>query len=146
MALLNASWRLRSHLKRSDTYSLSTPALPLLPIAPSLRQLSRQLNQRQPPRSPELLRVGEIEGAHAQHDAATSRSAKDPGPRSPWIRCIRSFPDQPGRKRRGQSLATTGPPRKRPLMYLSPPRVTLGAEESVFSVPHALYRPGVIAK
>ncbi len=34
---------------------------------------------------PDLLRVGEIEGAHARHNATPSRSAKDPGPRSPWI-------------------------------------------------------------
>ncbi len=81
-ALLNASRRLWSHLRRCDTSSLSAPALLLLPIAPNLRRLRRQLNQRQPPRSPDLLRVGEIEGAHARHDATPSRSAKDPGPRS----------------------------------------------------------------
>ncbi len=37
-----------------------------------------------PPATPEpdLLRVGEMEGAHARHDATPSRSAKDPGPKS----------------------------------------------------------------
>ncbi len=40
----------------------------------------------------------------------------------PWIQCLRSLPDQPGRSRRGPSLTTAGPPRKRPLMCLSPPR------------------------
>ncbi len=45
-ALLNASRRLRSRLKRCDTSSLSAPALLLLPVAPGLRRLNRQLNQR----------------------------------------------------------------------------------------------------
>ncbi len=56
-ALLNASQRLRSCLRRCDTSSLNAPALPLLPVAPDLRRLSIQLNQRQPPRSPNLLRA-----------------------------------------------------------------------------------------
>ncbi len=42
---------LRSRLS-CDTSSLSAPALPLLPVAPDLRWLSRQLNQRQPPPEP----------------------------------------------------------------------------------------------
>ncbi len=46
--MLNASRRLRSHLRRCKTSSLSAPALLLLPVAPGLRQISRQLNQRQP--------------------------------------------------------------------------------------------------
>ncbi len=100
-ALLNASRRLRSRLKRCDTSSLSAPALLLLPVASGLRRLSRQLNQRQPPLSPDLLRASEIEGAHARHGATHSRSAKDPGPRSPWIRRLRCPPDQLGRKRGG---------------------------------------------
>ncbi len=116
--------------------SLSAPSLLLLPIAPSLHRLSRQLNQRQPPLIPDLLRVGEIEGTHARHDTTPSRSAKYPGPRLPWFQRIRTPPDQPDRKRRGPSLATTGQPRKQPLMCLSPPRFILGAEESVFLVPH----------
>ncbi len=95
---------------RCNTSSISAPAFPLLPVAPDLHQLSRQLNQRQPPRNPDLLRVGEIEGAHARHDATPSRSAKAPGPRLPWIRRLRNPPEQPGRKRRGPSLATAGPP------------------------------------
>ncbi len=119
-----------------NTSSLSATELLLLPVAPGLRRLSRQLNQRQPPLSPDLLRVGEIDGAHTRDNATPSRSAKDPVPRSPWIRRFRSPPDQPGRKRRGPSLATAGPPRKQPLMYLSPPRLTLGGEESVFMDPH----------
>ncbi len=127
-ALLNASRRLRSRLRRCDTSSLNAPALPLLPVAPDLRRLSRQLNQHQPPRSPDLLRVGEIEGAHARHDATPSRSAKDPGPKSPWIRRLRNPPEQPGRKRRGPSLATSGQPRKQPVSCLSPPHLALGAE------------------
>ncbi len=65
-ALLNASRRLRSRLKRCDTSSLNAPALLLLPDTPKLCQLSRQPNQRQPPRSPDLLRGGDIEGAHAR--------------------------------------------------------------------------------
>ncbi len=63
---LNASRRLRSRLKRCNTSSLNTPALLLLPVAPNLYRLSRQPNKRQPPRSPDLLRSGEIEGAHTQ--------------------------------------------------------------------------------
>ncbi len=85
-ALLNASRRLRSRLKRCDNSSLSAPALLLLPVTLGLRQLSRQLSQCQSPLSPNLLRVGEIEGAHARHDPTPSRSTKDPGPRSSWIR------------------------------------------------------------
>ncbi len=82
------------------------------------------------PRSPDFRRRGEIEGAHARQDATTSLSAKDPGPRLPWIQCLRSLPDQPGRRRRGPSLATAGPPRKRPLMCLSPPHGMLGGEKN----------------
>ncbi len=47
--------------------------------------------------------------AHAWHDATLSRSAKDPCPRSYWFRRLRNPPEQPGRKRRGPSLATAGP-------------------------------------
>ncbi len=65
-ALLNASQRLTSRLKRCNTSSLNAPALLLLPVAPNLCLLSRQPNQRQPPRSPDLLRVCEIEGSQAQ--------------------------------------------------------------------------------
>ncbi len=131
-ALLNNSRRLRSRLKRCDSSSLSAPALLLLPVAPVLRRLSRQLNQCQPPLSPELLRVGEIEGAYARHHATPFPKCT----RSPKIQRLRSPPDQPGRKRRGPSLATARPPHKQPLMHLSPPRLTLGAEESVFLVPN----------
>ncbi len=114
----------------------STPAvLLLLSVATDLRRLSRQQNQRQPPWSPDLLSVDEIAGAHARHDAISSRSAKDPRPKSPWIRHLKNPPEQPGRKRRGPSLATTGPPRKQPLMCLLPPRLALSAEESVFMDP-----------
>ncbi len=84
-ALLNASRRIRSRLRRCDTSSLNAPALPLLPVAPNLRRLSRKLNQRQPPLSPDLLRVGKIEGAHTRHDATPSQIAKDPGPRGSGI-------------------------------------------------------------
>ncbi len=49
--------------------------------------------------------------------------------------CLRNPPEQPGRKRRGLSLATAGPPIKQPLLCFSPPRLTLGAEESVFTDP-----------
>ncbi len=87
-------------------------------------------------RSPDLLRIGEIEGAHARHNTTPFRSPKDPGPRSPWIRPLRNPPEQPGKKRRGPSLATAGPPRKQPLMCLSPPRLALDAEESIFMDPH----------
>ncbi len=104
--------------------------------APDLRRLSRQLNKHQPPQSPNLLKVGEIEGTNARRNATLSRSTKDPGPRSPWTRCLRNPPQQPGRKRRGPSLATTGPPRKQPLLYISPPPLVLGTEESVFMDPH----------
>ncbi len=122
-ASLNVSRRLRSRLKRCDTSSPNTPALLLLPVTPNLRRLSKQPNQRQPPRSPDLRRRGEIEGnAYAWQDA--------------FLQCLRSFPDQPGRRRRGLSLATSGPPRKRPLMCLSPPRGMLGADKYVFLVPH----------
>ncbi len=77
-----------------------------------------------------------MEGAHARHNTTPSQSAKYPGPRSPWIQHLRSPPDQPDRKRRSPNLATAGPPCKQPLMCLLPPRLTLGAEESVFLVPH----------
>ncbi len=39
-------------------------------------------------------------------------------------------------KEEGPGLATTGPPRNQPLLCLSPPRLTMGAEESVFMDPH----------
>ncbi len=51
--------------------------------------------------------------------------------RLPWIRRLRSPPDQAGRNRRGPSLATAGPPCKQPLMGLLSPRSVLGAERSV---------------
>ncbi len=110
-------------------HSLDAPTR--LPVAQGLRRLSRQLSQCQPPLTPDLLRVGEIEGAHARHNATPSRSAKDPGPRLPWIRRLRSPPYQPGRKGKGAEFSY-----KQPLMCLSPPRLMLGAEESVFLVPH----------
>ncbi len=94
-ALRSASRRLRSHLRRCDTSSLSVPALLLLSVILGLHQLSRKLSQHQPPLSPDLLRVVEKEGAHAWHDTTPSQSANDPGPRSPWIQCLRSPPDQP---------------------------------------------------
>ncbi len=75
-ALLNASRRLRSRLRRCDTSSLSTPAPPLLPVASDLRRLSRQKKKRQPPRSPEPLTVCDIEGSPDRHDTTPSRSAK----------------------------------------------------------------------
>ncbi len=83
-------------------HSLDAPTR--LPVAQGLRRLSRQLSQRQPPLTPDLLRVGEIEGAHARHDATPSRSAKDPSPRLHWIRRLRS-PHQPGRKRKGAEFS-----------------------------------------
>ncbi len=134
--LLNASRRLRSHLRQCNTSSLNAPALTLLQVTPDLRRLSRQLNQRQAPRSPDLLKIGEIEGARARHNAAPSRSAKDPSPRSPWVWHLSNLPEQPGRKRRGPSLATTGPPSKQALLCLSAPHLELGAEEILFIHPH----------
>ncbi len=68
-------------------------------------------------------------------NATPSRSIKDPGPRSPWIRRLRNPPEQPGSKMSCPSLATAGPPRKQPLLYLSPPCLAPGAEESVFVAP-----------
>ncbi len=112
----------------SGDATLNAPALPLLLVAPDLRPLSRQLNNPLP-RSPDPLRVGEIEGE-------ASQSAKDPGPRSPWIRRLRNPPEQPGRKRRVPSLATAGPPCKQPLLCLSLPCLALGLEESVFMDPN----------
>ncbi len=127
----NGLRRLRSRLKRCNTSSQNAPVLLLL-VAPSLRRLSSPPSQSQPLQSPYLLRVGRIEGVPARQDA--TRSASDPGLRLPWIRRLRSPPDQPGRKRRGQSLAIARPPRKQPLMCLLSPRSALGAEESVFLV------------
>ncbi len=72
---------------------------------------------------------GSGEGAHARHDATLSQSAKDSVPRLLWIRCLRNPPEQPGKKSRGPNLAITGPPRKQPLLCLSPPRLVLGTEE-----------------
>ncbi len=57
---------------------------------------------------------------------------------TPWIQRLRDPPDQPGRKRRGPSLATTGPPSKQLLMCLWPPHLMLGAEQSVFLVTAAI--------
>ncbi len=111
-------------------------ALLLLPVALNLRRLRRQLSQSQPLLSSDLLGIGGIEGVHARHNATPSRSTKDPGTRSTWIRHLRSPPDQQGRKRRSPSLATAGPPRKLPLMCLLQPRSALGAEESMLLVPH----------
>ncbi len=105
-------------------------------IHPDLRRLSRQLSQRQPLLSPDLLRIGRIEAVLARHNATPSQSTKDPGPSSPWNRRLRSPPDQPGRKRRGLRLTTVGPPRKQSKMCLLLPRSALGAEESVLLVPH----------
>ncbi len=139
-ALLNVSRRLRSRLKRCDTSSLNAPALLLLPVAPNLCQLSRQPNQRQPPWSPDLRRRGAIEGANARKDATTSLSAKDPGPRLPWIQCLRILPDQPGRRRRDPSLATIGPHGKRPLIVsLATSRNAWCREKCVFGSSLARY-------
>ncbi len=99
-ALLNASQRLRSRLRRCDISSLNAPALSLLPVAPDLRRLSIQLNQRQPPRSPDLLRVSEIELTLGM-TLPLPKSAKDLSPRSLWILRLRNPPEQPGRKKRG---------------------------------------------
>ncbi len=44
-------------------------------------------------------------------------------PRSSWIRRLRNPPKQPGRKRKGPSLTTAGPPRKQPLLCLLPPTI-----------------------
>ncbi len=127
--------RLRSRLKRCDTSSRNAPVLLLL-VAPSLRRLSSLPSQHLPLPNPNLLRIGRIEGVPARQDATPSRSAKDPGPRSPWIRRLRSPPEHPGRKRRGSSLATAGPPRKQPLTCLLSPRSALGTALSVLLVPH----------
>ncbi len=123
-------WKARDEPSVQEPHLHSLDAPTRLPVAQGLRRL-RQLSQRQPPLTPDLLRVGEIEGAHALHNATPSRSAKDPGPRLPWIRRLRSPPYQPGRKRKGAEFSY-----KQPLMCLSPPRLMLGAEESVFLVPH----------
>ncbi len=131
-ASLNVSRRLRSRLKRCNTYSLNAPALLHLPVAPNPRRFSRQPNQHQPPRSPDLRTRGEIEGAYARQDTTTSLCAKDPGPRLPWIQCLRSLPDQPGRNRRGPSLTTAGPPAN----GLSCLSHHLAEEKNVFLVPH----------
>ncbi len=71
-------------------------ALLLLPVTLNLRRLSSQLSQRQLILSPDLIKLGRIEGVHARQDATPSRSAKNPGPRSPWIqRWISLPPDHP---------------------------------------------------
>ncbi len=82
-ALRNASRRLKSHLKRCDTSSRKAPALLLISVALYLRRLSKQLSQCQPLLSPDLIRINRIEGVHGRHNATPSRSANDPGPRSP---------------------------------------------------------------
>ncbi len=117
-ALQNASRRLRSRLKRCNTSSRNAPALLLLPVAPDLRQLSRQPNQCRPPLSLNLKKVDRIEGPQVQQDATPSRSVKDHDPRSHGIQRLKNPLDQLGRKKRGLSLATTGPPCKQPLMCL----------------------------
>ncbi len=55
---------------------------------------------------------------------------------APWIRRLRSPPDQSARKRRGSSLTTARSPRKQSLVCLLSHRSELGAEESVLLVPH----------
>ncbi len=117
----NCLRRLRSRLKRCDTSSQNAPVLLLL-VTPSLHRLSSPPSQSQPLQSPYLLKVSRIEGVPVFQDA--TRSARDPGLRSPWIRRLRSPPDQPGRKRRGPSLAIARPPRKQPLMCLLSPNCT----------------------
>ncbi len=78
-ALLNTSRRLRSRLWRFNTSSLSAPALLLYPVCPrTCADSADSENQHQAPLSTNLLRVGEIEGAHARHNATPFRSAKDP--------------------------------------------------------------------
>ncbi len=96
--------------KRTSSAALSRPK-------PAPTQKARQTKA-----SPYLLRTSRLESVPARQDATPSRSAKDPGLRSPWIWRLRSPPDQPGRKRRGPSLATARPPRKQPLMCLLSPR------------------------
>ncbi len=130
-ALPNASRRLRSRLRRCDTSFLNTPALPLLPVAPDLRRLSRQLNQCQPPQNPNLLRVGEIEGAHARHDATPSRSAKDPGLGSGTSEI---FMNSQAERGGAQVLLPLDHPASS--LSLFPSRLPLGAEESEFMDPH----------
>ncbi len=133
-ALLNASRRLRSRLRWCDTSSLNAPALPLLPVAPDLRRLSRQLNKT--PTAPEP------RPPKGRRDRGCSRLARcypfpyrqgprpkialDPAPqKSSWIA-----------RQNEEGLATAGPLRKQPLFCLSPPHLALGAEESVFMDPH----------
>ncbi len=105
--LLNASRRLGSRLS-CDTSSLS---------APELRRLSRQIINGQPPRSPDVLK-GQQEGAHALHDATLSRSAKDPAQDRLGSGTSEILLNSQAET---ASLATTGPPRKQPLLCLSPP-------------------------
>ncbi len=93
--------RLRIRLRRCDTSSQNVPVLLLL-VAPRLRRLSSPPSQSQPLQSPYLLKVGRIEGIPARQDATPFRSARDSGLRLPWIRRLRSPPDQPGRKRRAR--------------------------------------------
>ncbi len=116
-ALRNASRRLRSRLKRCNIPSRNAPALLVLVVAPDLRRLT--------------LRGRQDRGrSHsARHYLFPKRHG--PQPRSPWIKRLGNPSDQPGRKRRGLSLATAGPPRKQPLMCLLSPHSALGAEESV---------------
>ncbi len=52
------------------------------------------------------------------------------------IRALGSERKERKQKEEGPGLATTGPPRNQPLLCLSPPRLTMGAEESVFMDPH----------
>ncbi len=124
-----------SQAMRCDT-SRNAPALLLLLVAPNLRRLNKQPNQRRKPLSLDLKEVDRIEGAHAQRDATPSWSAKDHGPKLPWIQCLRSPPDQSDRERKDSSLVIARPPCKQPLMCLLSPRSALGAEENVFLVPH----------
>ncbi len=104
-----------------DTSSLSAPALPLLPVTLDLCRLSRQLNQRQPPWSPDLLRIGEIEVAHARHDATPSQSARTPAQDRLVSGASEILLNSQVERGGAPSLTTAGPPHKQPLLC-SPPQ------------------------
>ncbi len=109
-----------------DTSSLSAPALSLHPVTPDLRRLSRQLNQRQPPQSTDLLRV-------------SSRSAlRYPFPAQ---ECLGSGTSEillnsQAERREARVSLLLDHPAKQPLLCLLLPRLVLCAEESVFMDPH----------
>ncbi len=111
-------------------HSLSAPAL--LPASSRPRPVQTQQTAKPKPATPEPRPPEGHRGSRRypfpKHQGHRPKITLDPAPQK--------YSWSARQKKRGSSLGTAGPLRKQPLMCLSPPRLTLGAEESVFLVPH----------